>query len=167
MSDLWLYRSVAESEAALLFLAEIFEELLQRGLAEKLREQLLITLLKFIDKLVEEESYPAAVVRKCLDLVVRGLDGNETISCNSGYFKMYFKSRTIPEFNAMFATLPGKSCCRAVLTGKDSRCRTWFAGKAAHSSRLRRKIKLIGKDFAALQPGSKRPKLGGLESNLF
>ena len=64
LSDLWLYRSVAESEAALLFLAEIFEELLQRGLAEKLREQLLITLLKFIDKQVEEESYPAAVVRK-------------------------------------------------------------------------------------------------------
>jgi len=173
LSDLWLYRSVAESEAALLFLAEIFEELLQRGLAEKLREQLLITLLKFIDKLVEEESYPAAVVHKCLDLVVRGLDGNETIYLrNSGYFKMYFKKAVaIPEFNAMICDFTRKVLLQScAYWERTADAETWFAGKAAQFQPVyAEKIKLIGKDFfAALAARIKSAQnWAKIESNLF
>ena len=146
---MWLYRSVAESEAALLFLVDIFEELLNKELPEKLREQLLIILFKYIDKLVEEDDYPDAAVRKCLALIINGMADNETIYLrNSGYLKMYFKkAASIPEYSKSICDFTRKVLLKScTYWEKTANAEAWFTSKAALFQPVyAEKIKLIGR----------------------
>lgn len=173
LTDLWLYSSIDESEEALLFLVGIFEELQNKELEEKLQEQLVKTLFKLIDRLVNEGSYPHRVIWKCLELIEEGMARWEEIYLrNSGYFKMYLaKAAAVPEFSA--------EICRLTKTVLLKSCRyweettnteAWFESKAELFQPIyEEKLKLIGKDFfaglaARIQASRDWPEI---ESNLF
>ena len=81
-------------EAALLFLVDIFEELLNKELPEAAGTAP-DHLFKYIDKLVEEDDYPDAVVQ------MPGLDnqrhgGQRNDHLRTGYLKMYLKAAPFP-----------------------------------------------------------------------
>jgi len=151
LTDLWLYRSLPESEEALLFLVQMFEELQSQKLDDKLYKQLLVTLFKYIDKLVEEEGFPAAVVWKCLELIEKGLQENEFIYVlNSGYFRMYLKkAATISEFKDKICSLTKTvllKCCS--FWEQTTNPEGWIESKAElFQPASREKVKLIGRDF--------------------
>ena len=50
LTDLWFYNSVDESERALTVLLDIFEHLIDSEMEESPREQLIKTLIKFMDR---------------------------------------------------------------------------------------------------------------------
>jgi len=151
LTDLWLYSSIEESEEALLFLVSIFEDLAAGDLNEKQREQLVKTLFKFIDRLLNEGTYPNEVIWRCLDLIKKGLAEDEAIYLrNSGYFKKYLsRAAAVPEFNSrvceLTKTVLRKSCAYwAETTGAEA----WFTSKAdLFQPVYHEKIKLIGKEF--------------------
>jgi len=151
LTDLWLYRSMKESAEILLFWVEIFEELQSKGLEEKLQEQLLITLFKYVEKLVEEDSFPEAAVWKCLALIERGLKENEAVYLRkSGYFKMYLKNvALIPAFSQEACRLTKDALLKSLnYWEKTTHTETWFEKKAElFQPGSREKIKLIGKEF--------------------
>ncbi len=151
LTDLWLYSSIEESEKALFCLVAIFEDLATKELTEKQREQLIKTLFKFIDRLLNEGTYPRQVIWRCLNLIERGMEKYEAIYLrNSGYFKKYLaRAAAVPDFNGAVCRLTKavlrKSCAFwSETTGAEE----WFDSKAHLFQPVhRKKIKLIGKDF--------------------
>lgn len=151
LTDLWLYSSIEQSNEALLFLVSIFEELFDKPLTEKQREQLVKTLFKFIDRLIEEANYPHAVIRRCLALIEKGMaDDEEIFLRNAGYFKKHLAgAAAVAEFNRevcrLTKTILQKSC---EYWAETTDAEAWFESKAALFYSLRReKIELIGRDF--------------------
>ncbi len=151
VNDLWLYNSVEESEEALLFLVDIFEELQNKELEEKLQEQLVRTLFVFVDKLAKEENYPPRVIWKCLDLIEQGMAKNEEIYLrNARHFKMYLrKLAKVPEFNQKICEITKeilrKSCAYWENT---TNIEEWIESKSElFLPESREKIKQLGKIF--------------------
>ncbi len=151
LTDLWLYSSIEESEKALLFLVSLFEDLAAKDLTEKQREQLVKTLFKFVDRLLNEGSYPPQVIWRCLGLIEKGMDANEAIyRRNSGYFKKYLaRAAAVPEFNSEVCRLT-----RAILSkncafwAETANAESWFESKSdLFQPHYREKINLIGKQF--------------------
>ncbi len=151
LTDLWLYSSIEESEKALFFLVSIFEDLLNKDLEEKQREQLIKTLFKFIDRLLNESNYPQKVIWRCLTLIEKGMNEDEEIYLrNSGYFKKYLaRAASVPEFNPEICRLTKvilQKCC--AYWSETTNTEVWFESKSALFQPIYRdKIKLIGKDF--------------------
>lgn len=173
LNDLWLYSTIAESEEALFFLVQLFEELLNRGLEEKHQEQLIKTLFKFIDRLVKEDNYPTGVISDCLKIIAGEIDKNADILMrNAGYFKMYLgKAAAVPEFSTEVCRLTKiilqKSCD---YWARTTNAEEWFESKAdLFGSGYRDKLKLIGPDFFVdLKDRIKSSdNWADLESNLF
>ena len=155
VNDLWLYSSIEEAEESLLFLVEIFEDLLCKNLDEKKYEQLVRTLFKFIDRLINEGEYPKQIIWKCMELIERCMaesDSEVIFLRNSGYFKMYLnKAAAVSEFNPEICRLTKeillKSCDYWETT---TNAEAWFADKADLFEPIcKEKIKMIGKDFFA------------------
>ncbi|MBW6463678.1 MAG: hypothetical protein K0B84_05780 [Firmicutes bacterium] len=151
LTDLWLYSSINQSEEALNFLVTLFSELLQKDLDEKQREQLVKTLFKFIDRLLNEGQYPVIVIRKALDLIDHDMLTNEDIYIrNSGYFKKYLaRAANIPEFNSdvcrMTREILFKSCA---YWAETTRTEAWFQSKTdLFQPVYRKKIGGIGREF--------------------
>lgn len=153
LADLWFYSSIDESEEALLFLVKIFEEMLIKELEESLQEQLVITVFKFIDRLVKEDKFPFKVVWKCLALIDEGMIKNEEIYFrNAGYFKKYLnKAAAIPEFNQEVCRLTKKVLQKSCSYWEETtKTEAWFESKAKLFQPIyREKIKLIGREFFA------------------
>ncbi len=173
INDLWLYNSLPESEEALQFLVFLFEDLFQRELKEKEREQLTKTLFQFIEQLINEKSYQRSVIRRCLDLIEKNMAAYEdTYLRLSGYFKKYLgKVAAEPEYNRDVCRLTKKillmSCA---YWAKTTNTEAWFESKPDLFYSLdREKIKMIGKEFftelSARIKGSEA--WDDLESNLF
>lgn len=103
LEDLWFYNSLAESEKALNVLVEIFELLLDSPMEEKHKEQLITTLLEFIDRLSALDNFPGSVILRCLNLIEKNIPKNEILYIrNSGYFRSSLdKIAGMPEFNQM------------------------------------------------------------------
>jgi len=151
LNDLWLYSSIEESEEALLFLVTIFEDLFNKELEESQREQLVKTLFKFIDRLLNEGSYPPGVINRAMVLIEKGMEKDEEIFLrNAGYFKKYlYRAAALPEFNKEVCRLTKevlrKSCD---YWEKTTDAETWFESKAHLFKPIYQdKIKLIGKEF--------------------
>jgi len=148
VNDIWLYNS---DEEALLFLVEIFEELLNKDLAEKTFEQFIRTMFKFIDRLVKEGEYPKSVIWKCLDLIETGMMENEIIFLrNAGYFKMYLnKAARDPELNEKICNLTKKVLFKSCEYWRNTtNAEGWFADKAHLFQPIyQEKIKKIGSEF--------------------
>lgn len=151
LTDLWLYKSIAENREALLFLLDIFEELLIRGMEEKLQEQLAVTLFKFTDKLVEEKEFQDEAVWQCLKLIEQGMEKSEDIYLrNAGYFKMYLdKAAAIPLFNQEICRLTKKILLKSSAYWQETaNAEGWFASKAGLFRPVcQDKIKKIGQGF--------------------
>ena len=173
INDLWLYNSLAESEEALNYLASVFEDLFQRELRDKEREQLAKTLFQFLEQLINEKYYPRSVIRRCLDLIEKNMEIHEdTYLRISGYFKKYLgKLAAVPEYNRdvcrLTRTILLKSCA---YWAETTNTEAWFESKFELFHSLdREKIKLIGKDFFT-ELSSRIGKSGTwdeIESNLF
>ena len=90
LTDLWFYNSIPESEDALTTLVNIFKSLIDSDLDEKNREQLIKTLIKFIDRLASLEGFPKNIVWKCLDIITEDIEIHEDLYIkNLSYFKTY------------------------------------------------------------------------------
>ena len=151
LTDLWLYSSIEESEEALLFLVSIFEGLFNKNLEDKQREQLVKTLFKFIDRLLNEGSYPDQVIRRCLGLIEKGMNEDEDIFLrNAGYFKKYlYRAAALPQFNEEVCRLT-KDVLRVSCAywAKTTNAEEWFESKSdLFQPVYDQKIKLIGQDF--------------------
>ncbi len=151
LTDLWLYSSIKQSEEALLFLVSIFEDLATLDLTEKQREQLVKTLFKFIDRLLNEDKYPHRVIWRCLALIEKGMEEDEAVFLrNSGYFKKYLaRAADVPEFNSEVCRLT-----RAILRkncafwDRTTNAEAWFESKSDLFQPIHReKIRLIGRQF--------------------
>ncbi|MBS3948468.1 MAG: hypothetical protein KGZ57_09275 [Dethiobacter sp.] len=151
LTDLWLYRSGPESGEALLFWVDIFEQMMSKELKENLQEQLLFTLFKYTEKLVEEDNYPEEAVWRCLALIEKGLAENEAVYLrNSGYFKMYLKKAAgIPKFNQEICRLTKKALRKSLRYWEETvHTEAWFEKKVdLFQPACRDKIRLIGAEF--------------------
>lgn len=151
LTDLWLYNSTPGSEKALLFLVSLFEDLFQKELAEKQREQLVKSLFKFLDRLVKEEHYPHAVVRRCLVLIETGMNTHpEVYMRNGGYYKKYLsKAAAVPEFEETICRLTKDILYRSCrYWAETTKTEAWFESKAElFQPQFREKIDLIGSKF--------------------
>lgn len=99
--DLWFYVSLEESLKALLIIVDIYKRLLEADLKEKSREQLIATLVKFIDLLSRQDDPQMEVIGKCIDILERDIHKNEVLYIySSNYFKVYFsRIAEFPEFS--------------------------------------------------------------------
>ncbi len=151
LTDLWLYSSIDSSSEALSFLVSVFEELFDRELTDRQLEQLVKTLFKFIDRLINEGFYPPEVIKRCLDLVEKGMDEHEEIYLrNSGYYKKYLaRAAALPDFNAVVCRLTRdilRRCCQ--YWAETTSAEDWFAGKSELFQTMNHeRIGLIGRDF--------------------
>ncbi len=151
LTDLWFYKSIPESEEALIFFVEIFEELSAIKLDKKLEERLMKTLFKFIDKLVKEGEPHPNVIRKTVDLIEKGMENSKEIYMrNGGYFKTYLpRVAAIPEFSAQIIGLTRQILLQGAEYWKETtKAEEWFASKKALFKRnYEDKIRLISSDF--------------------
>ena len=101
LTDLWFYNSLEESEKALNVLVNIFQKLFQANLEESQRELLIITLIKFIDRLAKLDQFPENIIHRCLKILEDDKEEYELLYIrNSSYFKSYLnKVAEIPMYN--------------------------------------------------------------------
>jgi pyruvate, orthophosphate dikinase len=173
LTDLWLYSSIEDSEEALLFLVSLFEELMAKDLEDRLLEQLVKTLFKFVDRLLNEGQYPASVVEAALNLIEQGMQKQGHIYMrNAGYFKRYLaRAAALKQFSpsvcAMTREILLKSCR---YWSETTDVEAWFDSKAElFQSVNREKIGRIGRSFfAELEAGIEQSKTWDeISSNLF
>jgi pyruvate, orthophosphate dikinase len=132
LNDLWLYSSVEEAEKALLFLVSVFEDLAAKELEEAEIEQLAKTLFKFIDRLINEGTFPEKVVNHALEMLEKWMDRFDLIMIrNSGYCKKYLaRAASLPSFSEQVFQMTKKvllkSCAYWTETTNTEK---WFAGK--------------------------------------
>lgn len=151
LSDLWLYNSLPEAEEALSFLLSVFTALFAENLPLKDREQLIKTLFKFIDRLLNEETYPEQVVFSALGLIEKeAVLFEELFIRNAGYFKKYLsRAAAKPKFSQkvqkMTKDILLKSCA---YWAETTYTEEWFSSKAELFQPVYdEKIKKIGKPF--------------------
>ncbi|MDW7738939.1 MAG: PEP/pyruvate-binding domain-containing protein [Bacillota bacterium] len=173
LNDLWLYSSVADGERALGFLVSIFEELMDQNLNFQQREQLIKSVFKFIDRLINEEHYPPSAVYRCLQIIEKGIDQHEIIYLrNAGYFKKYlYRAAVVPEFTETVCRLT-KDVLRRSLSywTRTSNIEDWFESKAELFQPIyHEKIKLVGQDFYSRLEAQidNSEEWEDIESNLF
>jgi pyruvate, orthophosphate dikinase len=173
LTDLWLYSSIEESEEALLFLVSLFKELMTKDLEDRLLEQLVKTLFKFIDRLLNEGQYPVSVVEAAINLIEQGMQQHQQIYMrNAGYFKRYLaRAAALKQFGprvcAMTKAILLKSC-RYWAETTDTEA--WFESKAELFQPVyREKIGRIGRSFfAELETGIEQSETWEeISSNLF
>ncbi len=151
LADLWLYNSHENAEEALMVLVEIFYNLTSKELKEKLKEQLITTIMKFIDRLAKLGSYPKAIIHKCIFLLKQDIRQHEVLYIrNSGYFKTYLsKIAEEEEYRAEVFELTKDLLQKCILYWESSsNVENWFEDKRhlfkAHSTE---KLKQLGKPF--------------------
>ena len=173
LTDLWFYNALEEAEKSLIFLLEIFADLLQKELEESQEEQLIKTLFKFTDKLAREVAFPNSAIRRCISLIKLGMENKKIIFLrNSGYFRTYFSQIvTIPEFSEeiyeMTKNILLKSC---EYWENTSKAEEWFASKKElFQASSQETIRFIGEDFfMALKTNIENSEnWDELQSNLF
>ncbi|NLL52035.1 MAG: hypothetical protein GX248_04950, partial [Peptococcaceae bacterium] len=149
LTDLWFYLSIPESEEALFFLTEIFEELSQAKLSPRNNERLMTTLFKFVDKLLKVGRPSPKVIRKIVALITKGMQEQEEIYVrNGGYFKTYLsRVAAIPEFRDEIIDLTRIILLKGVdFWENTARAEEWFASKKKLFQKdYEAKLRLIGR----------------------
>lgn len=155
LADLWLYNSCSRAEDAFMVLVEMFYNLMSKELKEKQREQLITTLLKFIDRLAKLEHYPPVVIHKCLFLIKNDMKQYEQLYIrNSGYFKAYLgKVAQSEEFSAEVFELTKELLQKCVsYWERTSIAEAWFEGKNdLFKPENKEKLKQLGQPFFSVQ----------------
>ncbi|MDF2839364.1 MAG: ppdk2 [Clostridia bacterium] len=151
LADLWLYNSHEKAEEALMILVEIFQNLMSKDLKEKLREQLITTIMKFIDRLAKLGSYPTAIIHRCLFIIQQDMRQHEILYIrNSGYFKTYLsKIVEEKEFRQGFFDLTKELMRKSIQYWEtSSNVENWFDDKKQFfNEKSREKLKKLGKPF--------------------
>ncbi len=100
LTDLWFYNSVPESRRALMVLVNIFKRLMEENLKENIKEQLITTHIKFMDRLAKQGNFPDGIISECMDMIKSDMARHEILYIrNSGYFKTYLnKIALMPEY---------------------------------------------------------------------
>ncbi|HAF60270.1 MAG TPA: pyruvate phosphate dikinase [Clostridiales bacterium UBA9856] len=132
LTDLWFYNSVDESERALSVLLDIFELLFDSEMEEGPREQLIKTLIKFMDRLANLENFPETIIQRCIDLIRATITEHELLYIrNSGYFKTYFnKIAQFPQFSQTLTELSADLLRRCIdYWESTSKADEWFQSK--------------------------------------
>ncbi|OGO76703.1 MAG: hypothetical protein A2Y23_10965 [Clostridiales bacterium GWB2_37_7] len=151
LADLWLYNSHEKAEEALMILVEIFQNIMSKDLQEKLREQLITTIMKFIDRLAKLGSYPKIVIHKCLFIIKEDMKQHEVLYIkNSGYFKTYLnKIAEEQEFRQELFDLTKvllKNCI--IYWESSSKVENWFEDKKHFfKEQSRERLKMLGMPF--------------------
>lgn len=151
LADLWLYNSNEKSEESLMVLVEIFQNLMNKDLKEKLREQLITTIMKFIDRLAKLGNFPAAVIHKCLFIIKEDIKQYEILYIrNSGYFKTYLnKIAEDEEYRQELFDLTKDLVGKCIAYWEESsKVEDWFEDKKhLFKEHNRDKLKQLGKPF--------------------
>ncbi|MDF2531796.1 MAG: ppdk2 [Clostridia bacterium] len=151
LADLWLYNSNEKSEEALMVLVEMFQNMMSKDLKEKLREQLITTMMKFIDRLAKLGNYPSVIIHRCLFIIKEDMKQYEILYIrNSGYFKTYLnKIAEEEEYRAEIFDLTKDLLSKCIIYWeKSSMVEAWFEDKKhLFKERSREKLKLLGKPF--------------------
>lgn len=151
LTDLWFYNSLEESEKALMVLVDIFEKLFTASLKENLRDQLITTLVKFIDRLAKLGNFPESIIHRCLQIIKADMTRNELLYIrNSGYFKTYLnKIAQMDEYSDEVFEMTESLLYKCVEYWKTtSEVERWFQEKRAlFRAESEDKIILIGRPF--------------------
>lgn len=151
LADLWLYNSCDQAEAALKVLVDIFNNLMKKDLKEKLREQIITTFLKFIDRLAKLGNYPETIVHRCLFIIREDIKHNEDLYIrNSGYFKAYLdKIAELPEYKSEVFEMTKELLQKcAEYWHKTSMVESWFEDKKhLFKEESRQKLLELGDPF--------------------
>lgn len=153
ITDLWFYNSLKESEKALMLLADIYDNLMKRELSVHSKEQLIVTLIKFIDQLSRQDKVQVEVLNKSIIIIKQDIEKDSSLYIlNSGYLKIYFaRIAQVPEFKDEIFILTIDILLKSVdywesTVGIDN----WFMEKKSlFQSKYDDKLKLIGKPFFA------------------
>lgn len=91
VSDTWFYKTHPEKEKSLLFIINLYNELLEKPLSSKQAEFLIKMIFKYIDKLLkDEESLSLNEAVMALDLLEKNMGKkSEVFIFNNNYFKTY------------------------------------------------------------------------------
>jgi pyruvate,orthophosphate dikinase len=151
LADLWLYNSHEKAEEALMVLVEMFYNLMTKDLKEKLREQLITTMMKFIDRLAKLGKYPTAIIHKCLFIIREDIKQHEVLYIkNSGYFKTYLnKIAEEEEYKLELFDLTKDLMEKCIIFWEStSRVESWFEDKKhLFKENSRMKLKQLGRTF--------------------
>ncbi len=151
LTDLWLYRSLTEAEEAFIFIAKLFEELMDRNLESRWFEELIKIVFKFSAAIAEEKTVPKEPLCICLDLINKGIGSEEEIMVrHSSLFRTYLakiaqRDDLREQVNTMTKDVLLKSCRYwQHSTGVEA----WFENnKTLFSSPGEDKLKIIGAVF--------------------
>jgi len=151
LNDLWFYSSIPESEEAFLFLTGVFSDLTELELEDRLSEQLMKTLFKFIDRMLKEGKPSDRVLTQLATLIALGLEKDQKIYLrNAGYFKTYLpRMAALPEFRDEVFRLTRLVLEKSLEYWEDtSRAEEWLESKdPAFREKYRDRIPGIGKEF--------------------
>lgn len=151
LTDLWFYNSLKESEKALNILVDIFEKLFYSDLKESQRELLIITHIKFIDRLAKLEKFPEKIIHRSLHIIQKDIKKHELLYIrNSGYFKTYLnKVAPLPAYHSIIMNLTKNLLKKCIDYWEiTSQVEQWFQkNKHLFQSSYDSEIKNIGKPF--------------------
>jgi pyruvate, orthophosphate dikinase len=92
VADLWLFQAADAAEDALLFIASIYSEIIQREIDDQWVEEYVKTLCKFLAALGEYDDVPETVIHVCFSMLEICLAQHEEILIrNSGLLRTYLK----------------------------------------------------------------------------
>jgi pyruvate,orthophosphate dikinase len=151
LEDLWFYNSLEESEEALTVLVDIMRKLFQSEMDENVRELLIKTLIKFMDRLASLGSFPGSIIYQCIDIIQEDMEKHQLLYIqSSGYFKTYLnKIAQLPEFSPILTDLTSRLLDRCIdYWDTTSKAEEWFQSKSMlFHSMDSEKIKEIGHPF--------------------
>ncbi len=117
VADLWVFLAADEAEEALLFIATIFSDILQRELSDPWVEEHIKTLCKFTAALGQEENVPESVIRVCFTMLELCLEQHKDIMVrNSGLLRTYLNNWGVrPNYSQTVCALTRRvllCCCQ-------------------------------------------------------
>ncbi len=132
LTDLWFYNSSDDPERALSVLLVIFEDLFESEMGEAAREVLIKTLIKFMDRLANLDSFPEEIIDRSIELIRNTLGKHRLLYIrHSGYFKTYLnKIAQNPRFSEPLTGLTGELLLNCIdYWESTTNAEEWFSGK--------------------------------------
>lgn len=151
VEDLWFYNSQEESEKALHVIINIFKKLSASKLDDTQRELLIITIIKFMDRLASLGNFPMNVIIECMDIMRDDIKQHELLYIRIlDYYKTYLnKVAQYPEITPVLMSLTSYLLDKCIDYWENtSKAEEWFHSKEKlFHSMNEEKIKEIGHSF--------------------
>ncbi|MBE9467285.1 MAG: pyruvate phosphate dikinase [Bacteroidetes bacterium] len=132
LKDFWFYITLDCAEEAFLVLTDIFRDLFHKKIKVNLKEQLVRTILEFIELICESNVVYKSVVIELLNVLNKSIENNKECFIHSS---VYFKKHTvivskIPEFKEMLFSLTKKVFEYNIAFWEDtSKIEKWYKEK--------------------------------------